>query len=121
MLRAQTEMTERISMQVVGKTMCFPAISQGKYIMEGKYIKEEQREIQNRALGTPQGTTQNVQEIHTHFRLLRFSFLTSEIPRETSYAYIFLKADKYAENQTESLNNDYLLLYFSNTHYCKIF
>lgn len=52
MLRAQTEMTERISMQV-GKTMCFPAISQGKYIMEGKYIKEEQREIQNRALGTP--------------------------------------------------------------------
>lgn len=114
-------MTELISMQVVGKTMCFPAISQEKCIMEGKYIKEEQREIQNRALGSPQGTIQNVQEIHTHFRLLSFSFLTSEVPRETSYAYIFLKADKYAENQTESLNNDYWLLYFSNTHYGKIF
>ena len=71
--------------------MCFPAISQEKYIMEGKYIKEEQREIQNRALGSPQGTIQNVQEIS----------------RVMSYAYIFLKADKYAENQTESLNNDY--------------
>ena len=99
-------MTELISMQLVGETMCFPAISQEKYIMEGKY-KDEQREIQNRALGSPQGTVQNVQEIHTHFRLPWFSFLTSEIPRETSYAYIFLKADKYAGNQTESLNNDY--------------
>jgi len=87
--------------------MCFPAISQEKYIMEGKYIKEEQREIQNRALGSPQGTIQNVQEILTHFRLPWFSFLTSEISRVMSYAYIFLKADKYAENQTESLNNDY--------------
>lgn len=36
-----------------------------------------------------------------------FPFLTWNSKRNILRLYIFLKADKYAENQTESLNNDY--------------
>lgn len=57
--RAQTEMTKLISKKVIGKAMCFHALTQGKHIKKGKYIKEEHSEIQDRALGSLQGITQN--------------------------------------------------------------
>lgn len=58
---------------------------------------EEQSEVQNTALESLWGKIQNIQEIHIHLNLL-FSFLNSEISRETSYTCLVYKADKHAEN-----------------------
>lgn len=74
-----------------------------KGTLERKHIKEEYSKVQNRALGSLQAITLNVQDIHIPLNSLLLSFPTSEISKETPYTFILFKANKHAKNQHETL------------------